>query len=119
MNKDRKLLRTVVDTLMVSVRLVLYGAAYGVVGAYIGLGIAAAGTPNLLVVGWILAWTVMGAAALGVWALRVTGAGRHPRRGSDTDTDDGSGSADGSLALVLHNGLWHVLDREHGRARVY
>jgi len=66
---------------------ILYGAAYGCIGFYIGLGIYASGADEVWAVVWLLAWVAVGSVALTVWTLKWTGIGASWFKQDNSRTD--------------------------------
>lgn len=89
----RRVLWMIVDTALISVTLVLYGAAYGVIGYYIAVAIEAAGADFVWVSVWMLAWVAAGSSALTVWVMRTNGIGLgRPRRDRSRSAPTPSGT---------------------------
>lgn len=55
---------------------VLYGAAYGCIGFYIGLALdAATNGDGVVLTAWLFGWVAVGTVLLTLWTLRFTGLG--------------------------------------------
>lgn len=75
MTRAARTLHAIANTITIGLLAILYGAAYGCIGFYIGLAIYADGRGLVWLVAWLMAWVAVGSVILTVWTIRVTGIG--------------------------------------------